>query len=416
MMAAPNNMWSQRAKRIKQSRGFTILVAALTASLVLALGISVFTIAQKQLILSSLGRNSQYAFYAADTAAECALYWDIREHAFGPPIVAEEGEIENTTVFLTSGTSWTVPDDWDSTNNTVEVIGGGGNGGADVFRIIGGGGGGGGAYSKVTNVTLTPASVVSYAVGGAAGDTYFCNASTNCGSISGSSVIVGAKGGSSATLNAGGAGGAAASGIGTTKYSGGAGANRTALGGGTGGGAAGPGGAGGAGSATTGGTGGGGAGGAGGASGSSPAAGSAGTEWDATHGSGGGGGAHSGISTGASGGLYGGGGGGTSGAGRQGIIAITYGVESVPEGPGVGEPYTGAQCDGQELGTFQFTGFGDENAQTFQFEPNGYCANVSVVKNDEHPRTVIHADGFSTSCADIETSARALQRSVELTY
>ncbi len=60
------------------SRGFTILLAALVATLVLALGISVFSIAQKQVILSSLGRSSQYAFYAADTAAECALYWDVR--------------------------------------------------------------------------------------------------------------------------------------------------------------------------------------------------------------------------------------------------------------------------------------------------------------------------------------------------
>ena len=62
----------------ENERGFTILLAALVATLVLALGISVFSIAQKQLILSSLGRSSQYAFYAADTAAECALYWDVR--------------------------------------------------------------------------------------------------------------------------------------------------------------------------------------------------------------------------------------------------------------------------------------------------------------------------------------------------
>lgn len=74
-------------------RGFTILLAALVASLVLALGISVFSIAQKQLILSSTGRNSQYAFYSADTAAECALYWDARFNYFGttsPPGVNPE--------------------------------------------------------------------------------------------------------------------------------------------------------------------------------------------------------------------------------------------------------------------------------------------------------------------------------------
>jgi hypothetical protein len=85
-------------------RGFTILLAALIASLVLALGISIFTIAQKQLILSSIGRNSQFAFYAADTAAECALYWDLRYLAFHPssPLTPLECD-ENTTIDVTHG-------------------------------------------------------------------------------------------------------------------------------------------------------------------------------------------------------------------------------------------------------------------------------------------------------------------------
>jgi hypothetical protein len=56
--------------------GFTILLAALIASLVLSLGVSIFSIARKSITLSTMGRDSQYAFYAADTAAECALYWD----------------------------------------------------------------------------------------------------------------------------------------------------------------------------------------------------------------------------------------------------------------------------------------------------------------------------------------------------
>lgn len=69
-----------RLPAASSNRGFTILLAALVASLVLSLGISVFSIAQKQLILASTSRNSQYAFYAADTAAECALYWDVRHN------------------------------------------------------------------------------------------------------------------------------------------------------------------------------------------------------------------------------------------------------------------------------------------------------------------------------------------------
>ncbi len=65
------------------SRGFTLLLASLIASLLLSVGLSMFTIAQKEIILSSLGRDSQYAFYAADSGAECALYWDFK-NAFNP--------------------------------------------------------------------------------------------------------------------------------------------------------------------------------------------------------------------------------------------------------------------------------------------------------------------------------------------
>src|SRR3989344_2099896 len=64
-------------------RGFTLLLAALVASISLALGTAIFGIAQKQLTLSAIGRDSQFAFYAADTIAECALYWDFRYGYFG---------------------------------------------------------------------------------------------------------------------------------------------------------------------------------------------------------------------------------------------------------------------------------------------------------------------------------------------
>jgi hypothetical protein len=53
---------------------------------------------------------------------------------------------------------------------------------------------------------------------------------------------------------------------------------------------------------------------------------------------------------------------------------------------------------------------------SFEYEPNGYCVRVTVQKRTSHPRTIISSDGFSTSCAEIETSARPLQRSVQLAY
>ncbi|MEN9561271.1 MAG: hypothetical protein RIQ56_544 [Candidatus Parcubacteria bacterium] len=68
--------------RTQGRRGFTLLLAALIASIVLSLGASIYAIATKQITLASLGRDSQFAFYAADLAAECALYWDLRHDYF----------------------------------------------------------------------------------------------------------------------------------------------------------------------------------------------------------------------------------------------------------------------------------------------------------------------------------------------
>lgn len=66
------------------SRGFALLIASLVASVVLLLASAIFDIAQKQVMLASISQQSQYAFYAADTGAECALYWDDRFGYFAP--------------------------------------------------------------------------------------------------------------------------------------------------------------------------------------------------------------------------------------------------------------------------------------------------------------------------------------------
>lgn len=60
----------------KDNNGFTILFAVLVSTLILAVGASIINIALKQLTLSGSARDSQFAFYAANTGIECALYWD----------------------------------------------------------------------------------------------------------------------------------------------------------------------------------------------------------------------------------------------------------------------------------------------------------------------------------------------------
>lgn len=63
-------------------RGFTLLVAVLVGGILLSLGFAIFNIVSKELVLSSSGRESQFALYAADSGVECALYWDYKQDAF----------------------------------------------------------------------------------------------------------------------------------------------------------------------------------------------------------------------------------------------------------------------------------------------------------------------------------------------
>lgn len=63
-------------KSVKYKKGFSVLFASLTGSLVLAIGLAILSITIKQITLASAGRESQLAFYAADTGTECALFLD----------------------------------------------------------------------------------------------------------------------------------------------------------------------------------------------------------------------------------------------------------------------------------------------------------------------------------------------------
>jgi len=63
-------------------RGFTLLIAVVLASVALAVGTSLLNIAYKQVILASSARQSQVAFYNADAALECALYFDQQQNLF----------------------------------------------------------------------------------------------------------------------------------------------------------------------------------------------------------------------------------------------------------------------------------------------------------------------------------------------
>jgi hypothetical protein len=276
--------------------------------------------------------------------------------------------------FLTSGSSWTVPNDWNSASNTIQCIGAGGNGAVDSSTHSGGGGGGG-SYASVSNVALAAGSVtVQIAASGSGSNTLFDNSSgttvLSCGAGGNASLLTGGSAGAVVTGSgySGGAGGSGSSGGSLTAGGGGGGAagpsgageagagvaSGVTGGGGGGGSDGGSSTAGSAGSGTTGGNGGeghlgtgagsggtsglaggaatAGTGGGGGGSGGSASGGGGGgaidEAFDSSHGAGGGGGGGA-DGNGGTGGIYGGGGGGTIttktvGAGGQGIIVITY--------------------------------------------------------------------------------------------
>ncbi len=53
-----------------------MLFAVLVSSLLLSIGVAILDLTLKEFSLSSAGKASQFAFYAADDAMECALYWE----------------------------------------------------------------------------------------------------------------------------------------------------------------------------------------------------------------------------------------------------------------------------------------------------------------------------------------------------
>jgi hypothetical protein len=127
------------------------------------------------------------------------------------------------TIFITSGTTFTVPADFGSLVS-VECIGGGGGGSSSNN---GSGGGGGSAYSASNAVTGLSANNSVFinigaggAVNGSGGDTWF-NVSANSAPTLITEGALAKAGSAPASAGQAGIGGSSASSVGTTKFSGG---------------------------------------------------------------------------------------------------------------------------------------------------------------------------------------------------
>src|SRR5260370_33355064 len=103
-----------------------------------------------------------------------------------------------TQVFIIAGTSWTVPADWNSADNSIETIGAGGGGSNDDMNFAGSGAGGG-AYSKVSNLaglrgSLAVQLVAAGAGGTAGGGTWLNGAWLGVSSVGAQGVLGGGAG------------------------------------------------------------------------------------------------------------------------------------------------------------------------------------------------------------------------------
>jgi Tfp pilus assembly protein PilX len=74
----------------KSNAGFALLFSILLASFLISLGISIFSVSLKEIQITTSERDSEDAYYAADSARECAIYNDIILGAF-PTCISSNG-------------------------------------------------------------------------------------------------------------------------------------------------------------------------------------------------------------------------------------------------------------------------------------------------------------------------------------
>ena len=70
--------------------GFVLLYAVLVTMVVVTVGVLMINIVTRQIVLSSVARNSQVAFYAANAGVECVTYWNSQK-LFGFDTETENG-------------------------------------------------------------------------------------------------------------------------------------------------------------------------------------------------------------------------------------------------------------------------------------------------------------------------------------
>jgi len=72
------NLDIKKRKKRKYSEGIAIYMAVTITAALILVSFAVVNLVLKQIGISGAARDSQAAFYAADSGIECALYWDLK--------------------------------------------------------------------------------------------------------------------------------------------------------------------------------------------------------------------------------------------------------------------------------------------------------------------------------------------------
>jgi hypothetical protein len=96
----------------KSQQGFALLIAVIFMSVMLGFALTIGALGYKQSVLAGAAVNSQYAFYAADAALECALYNDykISPNPFkttnSPFVCGDAARVTSVSDILVSGKAY----------------------------------------------------------------------------------------------------------------------------------------------------------------------------------------------------------------------------------------------------------------------------------------------------------------------
>jgi Tfp pilus assembly protein PilX len=65
-------------KNKKYKNGFVLLMTLIIISITLVVGLGVFDIISREVLISGIQKESQKAFFSANSGIECAYYWDLK--------------------------------------------------------------------------------------------------------------------------------------------------------------------------------------------------------------------------------------------------------------------------------------------------------------------------------------------------